>query len=81
MPKFADRIDIAGCETVRDTEKAILVKIPRHEGEVWIPRSQIDDQSHVGHLPGIGELLISKWIAEQKGLVCTKDGHKPGREN
>jgi len=50
-----------------ETDKAILVEI---EGEeVWIPQSQVDDDSHVWAKGDEGLLIISDWIAEQKGLV------------
>jgi hypothetical protein len=52
--------DLATFEDIkchRDTPDAILVKV---EGkEVWIPKSHVHD----------GRLIISQWIAEQKGLV------------
>ena len=50
-----------------DTGKALLCLIG--EEEVWIPQSQIDDESEVYERGGEGMLVVSQWIAEQKGLV------------
>jgi hypothetical protein len=51
----------------KDTDAAILVEI---EGEeYWIPKSQIHDDSEVYQEGTSGQLVISQWIAEQKGLV------------
>jgi hypothetical protein len=50
-----------------ETSKALLVEF---EGEkVWIPRSQIHDDSEVYAEGHTGTLIVSRWIAEQKGLV------------
>jgi hypothetical protein len=61
-------------ETVlAETPKAILVRLVEGEPrEVWIPKSQIDDDSEVysqrsGEFGG--KLLISDWLAREKGLL------------
>jgi hypothetical protein len=52
---------------INSTAKACLVLI---EGEeYWIPQSQIDDDSEVWEKNDEGTLVISEWIAEQKGLA------------
>jgi hypothetical protein len=62
--------DLATFEDIkchRDTPDAILVRV---EGkEVWIPKSHIHDDSEVFKKGTDGRLIISQWIAEQKGLV------------
>lgn len=51
----------------QETEKALLCNI---EGEeIWIPKSQIDDDSEVYEMGTTGDLVVSRWIATQKGLV------------
>ena len=47
---------------------SMLCDIPDH-GEMWIPDSQIHDDSEVYREGDIGKLVITRWIAEQKGLV------------
>lgn len=51
----------------RATEKAIHVTVG---GEAcWIPQSQIHEDSEVWKEGQTGTLIVSRWIAEQKGLV------------
>lgn len=68
-------VEIADCEAIRDSapgkmnQGALLVLI---EGEeVWIPKSQIHDNSEVynadDHATGV--LVIPIWLAIEKGLV------------
>lgn len=68
MPDFADYCRVPGCRVVRATAKALLVAVPDH-GEVWFPQGQIDDRSDVYREGDEGDLWISQWIAEQKGLA------------
>lgn len=50
-----------------ETSKALLVNV---EGkQVWIPLSQIDDDSEVYKAGTSGKLVVTEWIATQKGLV------------
>lgn len=60
------RFEIESVEV--ETERAILVEI---EGEkVWVPKSQIHDDSEVySKRSGGGVLIVSRWWAEQKGLA------------
>jgi hypothetical protein len=59
-------IEIDDVTVKRETEKALLCEIDGEE--VWIPKGQIDDDSEVYEMGTEGTLIISKWIAEQKGL-------------
>jgi hypothetical protein len=56
-------------ETVEaESEKAILVEI--EDEKVWVPKSQIHDDSEVySKKSGAGELIVTRWWAEKKGLV------------
>jgi len=38
-------------------------------GEMWIPQTQIHDDSEVYREGDVGKLVITRWIAEQKDLV------------
>jgi hypothetical protein len=59
-------VTIRDAKCIRQTEKAILVEV---EGEqFWIPQSQVEDDSEVYKAGTEGDLVISDWIAEQKGL-------------
>lgn len=62
---MAVRIEDVLCEA--ETGKAICCII---DGEsVWLPKSQVDDDSEVYKKGTEGVLVISEWIAEQKGLA------------
>lgn len=46
--------------------QALLVDV---DGDcVWIPCSQISDDSEVYKPGDVGELIIPQWLAEEKGL-------------
>jgi len=58
---------IADVKALKATEKALLCVI---EGEeVWVPTSQIHDASEVYEAGGEGKLVVTMWLAEQKGWV------------
>ena len=66
MPEFKDKVSIEDVTCLKSTEKACLCLIGTEE--MWIPQSQIDDDSEVCTEGDEGTLVISQWIAEQKGL-------------
>jgi hypothetical protein len=65
--EFKDQFSIADVTCLKDTDKAILVEIDGEE--YWIPQSQVDDDSEVYQEGDKGVLVISHWIAVQKGLT------------
>lgn len=63
---FEDTCTIKDVTVRRETTLALLCVI---EGEeYWIPKSQIDDDSEVYEMGTEGELVVSQWIADQKGI-------------
>lgn len=65
--QMAEKVQIQNVTVSKETESALLVNI---EGEeIWIPKSQIDDDSEVYKKDTEGTLVITEWIAKQKGLV------------
>lgn len=63
-------VDIGYVEVVAETEDAVCVDF--YEEEIWIPRSQIADDSEVSRdaLRGdSGNLSISEWFATKKDLI------------
>lgn len=60
-------VRITGVICKKETEKALLVDIDGEEH--WLPKSQIHDDSEVYAEGGEGVLVITEWIAEQKGLA------------
>lgn len=59
-------VSIEDVACLRATEKAILVNVDGEE--LWIPLSQVDDDSEVYSEGDEGTLIITAWIARQKGL-------------
>jgi hypothetical protein len=61
-----DDVRLEDVRCLRATEKAILCEI---EGdEVWIPQSQVTEDSEVWKPGQEGTLVITRWIARQKDL-------------
>ena len=61
-----DTVDIDNVECIRQTEKALLCRIGKRE--VWIPQSQVHDDSEVYANGHRGKLTVTAWFAEQEGL-------------
>lgn len=51
---------------LKETEAAILIDVDGDE--IWIPKSQIHEDSQVRELGDRGELVIPEWLAIEKGL-------------
>jgi hypothetical protein len=66
-------------EVLKDTDASILVRVASSEkdviatngsDEVWIPKSQIrEDDSEVTDVGDVGTLVVSMWLAEERGWV------------
>ena len=54
---------------LKETEKAVLVSCDEFPQDIWIPVSQISDDSDVFAEGHEGDLIITRWIAEQKDLL------------
>lgn len=61
-------VEFAGCYCTATTEKAILVAGIQEE-PIWIPLSQVSDDSEVYSIGDEGTLIVTEWIAIQKGFV------------
>ena len=62
---------ISNAEGIKDSDsgKALLVEAPEFDEPQWVPHSQIDDLSEV-YKPGTsGDLVVSEWLARQKGWL------------
>jgi hypothetical protein len=67
MPEFRKKAKI-DATAIRETEKAVLCDVGG-EKPVWIPQSQIDDDSEVWKAGDAGILIVNEWFAVEKGLV------------
>jgi hypothetical protein len=64
---MSEKVQIQDVTVVRETEAALLVNI--EEEEIWIPKSQIDDDSEVYKIGTEGTLIIPLWLAEKLGVA------------
>lgn len=62
-----ETVEFTNVTALRETDLAILCTI--HGDEVWIPKSQIAHESDVRSVHDKGTLIVSEWIATEKGLV------------
>lgn len=59
-------------KALRGTERALLCRLTTDGGEsreVWVPRSQITDDSEVYEIGDEGQLVVKSWFAEREGLA------------
>ena len=61
-------VEIGVFEVLHETDSALLCVVEDLE-EVWIPKSQIDDDSDVTGSGDVGNLVIPEWLAIEKELV------------
>lgn len=60
-------VTLEDVKALRGTDKALLCLIAGNE--VWVPQSQITDDSEVYQSGDEGKLVVTRWIAEQKGWI------------
>lgn len=70
-PDNSAPVAIADAKAIRETTKAIQVAVDGRE--VWIPKSQILDESEVFSLGTSGKLVVPRWLAVAKELVDEED--------
>lgn len=58
--------EVGEATCIKETDKAILVVIGTRE--VWIPKSQIHDDSEVKEPDDEGTLVVSDWFGRKEGL-------------
>jgi hypothetical protein len=75
MSSKDDPITLEKATVLRGSSKAVLVRF-EHEGESrteWFPLSQVHDDSEVWNVGDEGVMLVTRWIASEKGLVELDD--------
>jgi hypothetical protein len=61
--------DIGTAKVLRVTDKALLVRLEDHgDKEVWVPKSQIHEDSEVYDADHEGVLVVSEWFAKKAEL-------------
>lgn len=61
-------VEVPGAVVLRETDKAIQVRIGGDAPAVWFPLTQVAEDSEVRHDGDSGVLKISEWIASEKGI-------------
>lgn len=67
MSDDEDKVKLGPGKAKHETEKALLVKLYDHaeRGELWIPKSQIDEDSEVFEKGNEGEVIVTRWWAQR----------------
>lgn len=60
---------IEKAEAIGETEASLKVKAPDFATPQWVPKSQIHDDSEVYKSGTSGKLVVTQWLAEQRGWV------------
>lgn len=64
---MADYVRVEGVSVIKSMDKAILCEISGEK--IWIPLSQVGDDSEVREEGDEGDLVITEWIAGEKGIA------------
>lgn len=64
--KKKGKYELTCTKVVKETDAALLCDTEEH-GQVWVPKSQIDDDSETYSAGTSGTLIVSQWFAEQRG--------------
>ena len=65
----ADQVHFFNVTCVGETEKAIRVDGPCWLDAEWVPQSQVTSDSEVWEKDQEGTLVVTRWIAEEKGWI------------
>lgn len=55
------------CERIRETDNAVMVRDYQSHDDVWFPLSQVESMHFDRN--GDGKIVVTAWIARQKGLL------------
>lgn len=66
MKERAKELFEFACERKTETDNAVLVH-DEIEGNIWFPLSQVDSMHFDKN--GVGTIVVTAWIAKQKGLL------------
>lgn len=67
---MSEPLSLGAARVVTATDKALLVALADHRNrQVWVPKSQIHDDSEVYAAEQTGELIVTDWWAEKEGFA------------
>lgn len=67
MARFEETVELYDVVAKLHTDDAVLCELEPGD-EVWIPKSQVDETSQVFEEGDEGTLVVSRFIADKKGL-------------
>ena len=69
MPNMSDaKVSLGAGRAIKETEKAVLIETKEH-AELWVPKSQIHDDSEVFEEGTSGRVVVRAWWARKEGLM------------
>lgn len=72
MARERRKVEIENCVCINTTALALLVSIgdgPAANTDVWIPKSQLHEESEVNDEGDKGTLVVTEWIAIMNDLI------------
>ena len=66
---MASTFRIEDVSVIGESDKAIRVTSPNLDSPEWIPKTQVHDDSEVWQDGHFGDLVVTEWIAQQKGWL------------
>lgn len=66
---MSEGANVGQAVALRESDKALLVQIIEMEKEVWVPKSQIHDDSEVWKSDQSGNLVVTNWYADKQGWI------------
>jgi hypothetical protein len=64
---MSDPVNLGQAECTHETDLAIKCTVDDMDEPVWIPKSQIHDNSEVYKKGHEGDLIVTSWLAKQQG--------------
>jgi len=63
---MADTFSIDDVEVIRDSGKALLVRLEDVGDDVWVPKSALDASNDVWEEGDVGTLVVEGWLARKE---------------
>lgn len=63
------KVEFDDCKVIRESASGAAILCLIDGEEHWIPQSQVHDDSEIWKPGDEGKLVITEWIALEKGLV------------
>jgi hypothetical protein len=60
-----DDVRFTQCKAIKETPEALLVYIDALDQEIWVPKSQITNDSEVYKMKTEGDLVVTRWFADK----------------